>query len=177
MSSCHRCGHPVHLQAFPDHAVPEWQVAMKRRAKSSVVRLFPFLPWPLVQRQLPPVADRTRRRLLKDPCDLGHLSNHASSDPRRLIDLPPTFGRRTSPWAAELAEPPPPSTPKMDSPGDGVAAEPVCPPSRTAVHRLRPRHRCSAAIERTSTILQLGVKPDWPVGRLNAQPNWNSGPF
>jgi hypothetical protein len=169
----------MHLQAFPEHAVPEWQVAMKRRAKPSVVRLFPFLPWPLLQRQLPPATDWTRRSLLKDPCDLGHLSNHASSDPRRLIDLPPapTFGRSTSPRAAELGEPPSPSTPKMDSPGDGVATEPVCPPSRTAVRRLQPWHRCSAAIERTSTILRLGVKPGWPVGRLNAQPNWNSGPF
>jgi hypothetical protein len=169
----------VHLQAFPEHAVPEWQVAMKRRAKSSVRCLFPFLPGPLLQRQLPPAIDQTRRCLLKDPCDLGHLSNHASSDPHRLIDLPPapTFGRRASPWAAELGEPPLPSTTKMDSPGDGVATEPICPPSRTAGHRLQPRHRCSAAIERTSTILRLGVKPGWPVGRLNAQLNWNSGPF
>jgi hypothetical protein len=64
-------------------------VLPSRRPKPPAVHRFPFLPWKPHRRQPPSAADRARHHLLKDHCRPGHLSEHSSSGPRRLIDPSP----------------------------------------------------------------------------------------
>jgi hypothetical protein len=173
-ASSRRRGHPVRLQAFPERAVPERQVTVKRRPKPSAVRLFLFPPWALLRRQLPPPVNRTRRRLLEDPRGPGHLSDHASSDPRHLIDLSPapTCGQRALPRAAELSEPPPPSTPKMDSPCDRADPPSLSrrrsPAPATAPLLSRHRARLSCSVVGSQAQLACGLARCSPIGTVSS---------
>jgi hypothetical protein len=98
------------------------------------------LSWLIIAIKRTPLVYRvslTCRCLLEDPHGLGHLSDHTSSEPRRIMDLSPapTFSRCAPPWAVKLSEPPPPFCPEMGSPPIQLAVEPACPPHHTAALR------------------------------------------